>query len=242
VELSQFAGEFELPAGAALTARLLESQFESYLTDLIQVAVSPGDHVLDVGANLGVYTVLAGKLTGPAGRVLAVEPTPAMLKLLQSNLQRNALDNVSVFPGVVSDRAGTCTLELVAGGEEYSSINGIAHPDVPAGKREKITVASETLDTLVSRFQLHPAVIKVDTEGAESLVFSQADATLQNDRPIIFSELDERLLAPHGASAVNVAERWHACEYELFNAQTGEPYRRGEFPPDFVGDVVALPA
>ena len=241
VPLPQFEGEFELPSGNALTHHLLDGRFEKHITELLRAAVSDGDHFVDVGANLGVYTVLAGKLVGRRGRVLAVEPTPSMIQLLKCNIERNSLVNVTVFPGVVSDRQGNCTLEFVAGGEQYSAIDAIAHPDVPSGQRQKIAVASETLDTLLSRFDLCPSAIKVDTEGAEALVFSQASATLEHHRPAIFSELDQRLLAAHGGSARAVADGWFACGYEVFNAATGESYTPDNFPDGFIGDVVALP-
>ena len=241
VSLSQFDGKFELPAGNRLARHLLEGNFERHIAALLRAAISPGDEFIDVGANLGIYTVLAGSLVGPTGRVLAVEPTPSMLELLKSNIVHNSLTNVTVFPGVISNRVGQCTLEFVAGGEQYSSIDAIAHPDVPMGRREKITVSSETLDSLVSRFSLCPAAIKVDTEGAEALVFSQATETLRQHRPILISELDQRLLAAHGGSARAVAEGWFAQDYEVFNAETGDLYVPGRFPDDFIGEVVALP-
>jgi FkbM family methyltransferase len=241
VTLPQFDGIFELRAGNALSRQLLDGIFESHIAEVFRAAISAGDQVVDVGANLGIYTVLAGKCVGPTGRVLAVEPTPSMIQLLDSNIERNSLANVTVFPGVVSDRVGTCSLEFVAGGEQYSSIDAIAHPDVPAGSRQKITVASETLDSLVSRFDLCPSAIKVDTEGAEALVFSQASETLKKHRPILFSELDQRLLAAHGGSARAVADGWFAFDYEVFNAATGEQYLPPHFPEDFIGDIVALP-
>jgi FkbM family methyltransferase len=164
-----------------------------------------------------------------------------MAKLLESNIARNGLENVVVFRGVVSDRQGSCTLEVVEGGEAYSSIGEIAHPDAPKGLRQKIAAESEMLDSLIARFDLRPAVIKIDTEGAEALVFSHASETLGRHRPIVFSELDQRLLAAHGASARAVADCCFTHGYEIFNSQTGEPHARDRFPDDFVGDIVALP-
>jgi FkbM family methyltransferase len=241
VALPVFGGEFELSSQSSLAEALRDGNFEIYVAELLRAAISAGDHVLDVGANLGVYTVLAGKLVSPKGRVVAVEPVRSMVRLLESNIKRNGLENAAVFRGVVSDRQGSCTLEVVEGGEAYSSIGEIAHPDAPKGLRQKITAESETLDSLVARFDLRPVVIKIDTEGAEALVFSHADETLSRHRPIIFSELDQRLLAAHGASARDVAECCFSHGYEVFNSQTGEPYARERFPEDFVGDIVALP-
>jgi len=236
-----FRGAFELELRNNTTRRLLLGGYERSLAQIFQALLEPGLHVVDIGANVGLYTVLAAQLVGPSGRVLSAEPIPNMLRLLRSNVARNNLPQVEIFAGAVTSAAGTVSIEFVEGGEEYSSLGSIAHPDVPKQSRRRVDVPGETLDNLVAKHSLCPALVKVDTEGAEGLVFSGAAGVLNEFRPAVTSELDDRLLGSLGYDSGKVVELFAKCKYRVFDEGTGAELLPGQARGPFVGEIVALP-
>ena len=236
----EFRGEFELDPRSHITKNLFKGGFEKGLPELVEALVQEGDHVVDVGANMGLYTVLLGKLVG-SGKVLAVEPTAGAFAFLEANLKRNHLDNVILFQGVCGAESGTQTLHFVEGYEEYSSLSDLTHPNAPAEGRREVGVASETLDRLVDRHQLKPAFLKVDVEGAEGLVFSGAKQILANHRPVVLSELDDRLLASFSSRAAEVLDLFWQAAYRSFDVKTGAELTKTNTPEPFVGEFIAFP-
>ena len=237
--LEGFGGLFELPLSNNMTHRLLMGGYESKQQLLLSAAVDSGDHVIDVGANLGLFSVMCAAIVGKDGKVLAAEPVPQMLNILRSNIARNKLENVIVFAGAVTNTRQTCEIHTVEGGEEYSSLQSIAHPDRPEGKEVKIAVPGIPLDELVEQHGLRPAIIKVDTEGAEGLVFSGAKQTLTRDRPIVLSELDDRLLKGFDWSSGKVVELFQSCKYRVLDQATQKVLSPA--CNYFVGDILAIP-
>ncbi len=86
---------------------LVPHDAEPALFDFLARTIRPGDIVLDVGAFVGVYAVLAARWSGPGGRVVAFEPTPSSAALARRHLAYNGLgpDRVSIIEAAVSDRA-----------------------------------------------------------------------------------------------------------------------------------------
>lgn len=139
--------------------------WEPFETAVFLSLLRPGDTVLDVGANVGYYTVLAARAVGGAGRVHAIEPDPDNLALLRSNLALNGLGNVVVHPVALSDHAGEAALYRDAA-------NRGDHRLYPAAgePREAVTVPVTTLDALLGQAPL-PRVIKMDAQGGELAIF-----------------------------------------------------------------------
>ena len=241
LRVPDFRGSFELELRNNTTHRLLRGGYAAHLAHIFETVLQPGMHVVDIGANVGLYTVLAAQLVGPNGRVLSAEPVPNMLALLRSNVVRNRLAQVEIFPGAVTNQAGTCSIEFVEGGEEYSSLGSIAHPDVPGQNRRRVDVPGETLDALVAQHGLCPALVKVDTEGAEGLVFSGASRVLDEFRPAVTSELDDRLLGSLGYNSGKVVDLFAQRGYQVFDESTGAELTPGMARGQFVGEIVALP-
>lgn len=146
-------------------------EWEPGLTALLGSTIKPGMSVLDVGAHVGYYSCLAGRLVGPRGIVVAFEPSPRNFELLQANVWRNGLTNVVCFPWAVSDRPGFVELYL-------SSDNSGDHRIYAHGEgREHVTVRVAALDALEV---LRPPVdvVKIDVQGSEAAVFRGAERLL----------------------------------------------------------------
>jgi FkbM family methyltransferase len=127
--------------------------------------LQPGDNVIDVGANIGQYTVLAGQKVGPQGRVFAVEPAAHARDMLQRNLELNHLCNVTILPFAAWD--SDTTLYLSSGEKGNCGSAEVSCAEVPA----------ESATTAIPARRLGPAlreagceridVLKIDIEGAE---------------------------------------------------------------------------
>lgn len=220
LDLPGFEGQFTCSPRSHLFARIAASgNYEPELAALMRSHLAPGRDVIDVGANIGFFSVLAAR-HNPAGRVLAIEPSPAALKRLIENLARNGVaDRVVVFEGVASDRIGTAELHLIDDMEEYSSLGPIVHTSVAGRSSVALEVRADCIDALVARHRLDPGFIKIDVEGAEQLVIDGAMETLRRHRPVVVSELSPALLGPMGASARGIVDRLRAIGYRVIDAQ-----------------------
>lgn len=137
--------------------------------DALADVVRQGTTFVDVGANVGGYTFWAASRVGPAGRVVAIEATPALVEQLMFNVEQNGLSSrIRVVPVAVSDETGEC--ELILHGRN-SGENRLASVADEAGDR--VTVPMRTLAHVLTEAELDSVdVMKVDIEGAEPRVLS----------------------------------------------------------------------
>lgn len=216
VRVAEFGGEFVLgPQSHLLHQILANGSYETDLAKLFTAHINPDRDVIDVGANVGFFTVLAGKHL-KTGRVLAAEPTSAAFGRLTRNVEHNDVkDRVILFNGLVSDRESEQTVNIVPGREEYSSVGTVVHSAVIGQETRQEKIASRTLDNLVKEHGLKPALIKVDVEGAEQFVFDGAEETLKTHRPVVLSEFSSRLLENNGSSADHILRLFERCGYDV---------------------------
>jgi FkbM family methyltransferase len=140
-------------------ARLMEPT----LTRFVQEAVKPGDTVLDVGANIGYFTLLFARAVGPGGRVVAIEPDPENVALLTRNVARNGYaDRVTVLPRAAWDASGPLRLFR-------SEENRGDHQTYDIGEgRESVTIDALRVDDYAPLAAGPPvALVKMDIQGAE---------------------------------------------------------------------------
>lgn len=163
--------------------------YESEKQQVIASLLNPGDCFLDIGANAGFYTLLAARLVGPTGRVIAFEPLPQNQQKLERHLALNQLTNVTVINAAVCDQDGRAAFQIGAADE----CGGLAI----TGTLEVDTVS---LDGMWKASQLRsPRLIKIDVEGAEGRVLLGAEALIRATKPVI-------LLAGHGTATQRACE------------------------------------
>ena len=144
-------------------------QYDPFLSDwLISRFRKTGGNFIDIGANLGYFTCLLGKLAGPSGTVLSVEPEPNNLKLLESNIAINLLtEKIKVFRVALGAEIGTAKLNL------YKNSNRGRHSLVSKSTGGTIEVPIRKLDDLVDEiFSSGQRIdfLKMDVEGYEPFV------------------------------------------------------------------------
>jgi len=172
-------------ADAAATPGLLSGAYEAHLSAVFEKYCTSGMTVIDVGANLGYYSLLASKLVGPAGHVIALEPNSENCRLLLSSLRLNGSTNVQLLP-VAADTATGWAYYSTHVGSNGGLIEGgdlLAHPGN--------VVPTFRLDDLVDG---PVGFLKMDVEGAEGRVVKGATRIIERDRPIVTTELKDEML------------------------------------------------
>jgi FkbM family methyltransferase len=146
--------------------------WEPALTAFLRRTIQPGMTFVDVGANIGYFSVLARQLTGPTGSVIAVEPQPGTLDILRANLWRHGFLDALVLPFAAYSRFGH--LELVLNEENRGgSVMGREN----AGTK---LIPCAPVDELLGRRSVD--VMKVDAEGCDHVVFQGASRTIAANR------------------------------------------------------------
>ncbi len=189
VRLPDYDGSFYIDARSDILRRVLTSGYESELARIVKDSLEPDRDAIDVGANVGFFSVLIAKHLHRGKRTLAIEPTPLALEKLRANVALNAVDNILIFEGVASDRCGQQTLKMIDGLEEYSSLGEMLHPSIRGRTFKEIEVRAETIDSLVDRFAIAPGLMKIDVEGAEASVLRGCKRTLNKYGPTIICEV-----------------------------------------------------
>jgi len=135
--------------------------FEPLETELLQKEIKPGDVVLDIGANIGYYTLIFARLVGERGKVFAFEPDPVNFALLQKNVEMNGYQNVVLIHKAVSNKTGACRLFL-------SDINRGDHRVYDSNDgRPSIDIEVIELDTYFEHYDGRFDFIKIDIQGSE---------------------------------------------------------------------------
>ena len=161
-------GDVELladAADAAVTPGLRSGEYESHLTAVFERYCTPGMTVVDVGANFGYYSLLASKLVGESGRVIALEPNSENCRLLLSSLRLHGTGNVQLLPVAADTATGWAYYSTHVGsnGGLIDDRDLLAHPGV--------VVPTFRLDDIVDG---PVGFLKMDVEGAEGRVVKGA--------------------------------------------------------------------
>jgi len=164
----------------------------------------PGDVVYDIGAHVGLYTLISSSHVHEEGHVYAFEPLPRNLQFLRRHIELNKISNCTIVEAAVSDRSG------------WQSFDPTVHDS--AGHLSEtggVRVATITIDEFLSsaEFKRPPNILKINAEGAEVEVLTGAQRALSDFSPLIFlsthsNEINQKcqeLLRSSGYSATSLA-------------------------------------
>jgi FkbM family methyltransferase len=191
----------------AIGARIaVKRAHEAHVTRVMTGWLKPGQTVIDVGANIGYYTLLAASRVGPSGRVLAFEPSAANCALLKASLRANGFTNVSVYNQAAADANGRLAFDM-------DDSNGGVSRALSPGRTLVEAVALDQCLAAEPRVDL----IKLDVEGAEGLVLRGMRQLVRRHRPVLFTEFSPAgLAAISGLSGEAYLGELRGLGYELF--------------------------
>jgi FkbM family methyltransferase len=161
---------------------------EKYELEFILGILRPGMTFIDVGANVGLFSIAVSKKIEP-DRVFAFEPSGWTCQRLIQNARLNNLENLHVTRAALGDYKGEALLQVNASGKDgLNTIGRPSHSDSEINSTESVPIT--TLDLFLrENGRAHVDVMKVDVEGAELLVFRGAEELLaKSDAPLILYE------------------------------------------------------
>jgi FkbM family methyltransferase len=216
--------------------------WEPHLSAFIQRRLSPGQLFCDIGANIGYYTLLAGRVVGPSGSVVAIEPSPTNRAALNENIALNGLSNVRVIDAAVSDRPGTLTL--------YHPVSGNMGATTTIASRgfvRETEVQALPLDELLRPEERQRVrLMKIDVEGAEWPVLSRLLDTIDlypQDMEIVV-ELSTAATVPDAPDPDSIIERFRAAGFRAFAVKNSYEIRAyltfsgPEVPVEITGPII----
>jgi FkbM family methyltransferase len=163
-------------------------------TAFIRQHVKPGAVVVDVGANIGYFTVLAARIVGASGRVIAVEPDPVSVRVLQKNV--DALPQpeiVEVVQAAAGEKPGWVRLyrSLTNHGDhrvfQVRNAGVLYDQDGALPRGIGVSVPMRRMDEILAHIP-HVDFVKVDTQGFDFAVLKSMEAVLRRDQPILICE------------------------------------------------------
>jgi FkbM family methyltransferase len=238
-------GRLKVPASdTSLVPHLLAHRcWEPHIHHWLTRTLRPSDVFVDVGANVGYFTVLCAPRVA---RVVAFEPTPVTYGYCRANVALNGLTNVDLFDVGLWHEDATLPVSQDASSLMTAAVN-------VGGSAGGETIRVVSLDALVRRDLCLPRldVIKMDIEGAELAALNGMQETLARLRPAIVMELNRPALAACGATHDQVWDFFARASYELraFAAwDTRDPVPLASIdelearcPEDTLIDVLAVP-
>lgn len=158
--------------------------------------IKPGDIVIDIGANFGVFTKIMSICTGEKGKVYSFEPIAETFSYLRNNVNKLRLSNVILYNLALSDTKGKAIMEVPKyehSGENFYEARIVEKKDSSLKTYE---IKTDTLDNLFEKTSFNPAFIKCDVEGHEWAVFLGSRKLLEKCNPVLLVELNQNLSTP----------------------------------------------
>ncbi len=189
----------EIPAGLARSLWMrvdprsepgyLNGDHEPWLQELLRAHLKPGDCFYDVGAHTGFFSMIAARLVGEAGQVVAVEADPENAGALRDNVARNEMRQIQLVEAAVWSEEGELVFEQASSDSNRTQGHVSVKEPASAGS---VQVRACTLDTLVFDSQLRrPDLVKIDVEGAEWEAFQCARRTFEETKPKLLCEIHD---------------------------------------------------
>jgi FkbM family methyltransferase len=205
------------PGDQLSRALYVSGTYEPNTLSILRRLLKPGDTFFDVGANVGVISLVASRWVGPTGRVYSFEPSLREHDRMLKNLETNDVGNVQVFRVAVTAGSGVGTLRVAS--SSHAGLNTLgaefAYEGIETDRFE--TVETTSLDEFVERYGIgQVSVVKVDVEGAESAAVAGAERLLATHRPALIIEVFSRSLDANGASLDVLETQLRDARYRLF--------------------------
>jgi len=193
VKLPLFGRDMHLDLSRTSAQKLLYLEGERFIEErhVLRTLMRPGMTVVDVGANIGYYMLLAEQCVGPSGKIICIEPSVENLPELRRNVQENGLTNVTLIEVALGAEDGEVGLK--------AGINS----GVADASQAPYVVPVRRLDAIMTE---RIDFLKIDVEGYEGQVIAGAGRLIEAHRPTLFLELHPHLIGRFGHSIDGIIE------------------------------------
>jgi len=203
--------------GDVTAALVSDGIYHPQMTKVFQGTVSKGMTYIDIGANIGYFTLIAAKIVGEEGEIFAFEPEPLNFDLLVKNIALNKYENVIPMQKAISNKDGTAKLfvDRISFGSHSLITPG---KDVHSFGQDTIEVEAQTLDSFFKNYTGKIDLVKIDVEGAELAVLEGMESIInQNKELIIITEFLPDGLSRFGSSPEEFLNRLVNYGFKLYN-------------------------
>ena len=205
----------------------IRGEWDGKVLNVLKQRLGPGDVFVDVGANVGYFSLIASRLVGDQGIVFTFEPSPRALEKLISNLRRNNIENVVLFSTacgykVELHRLNQASWHNIGASSFCGHIGSEATENVPV----------LPLDNLLGGLDIAPSLIKIDVEGYEFEALRGMVEILVRHRPEVLMEITPRWLRDQGHEPIDVHAFMSPLGYEALLVGEGgllKPLRPDDF-------------
>ncbi len=197
--------------------------YESVDAYLFCRLLRPGMTILDVGGNLGQYSLLSATAVGAQGSVHSFEPVPSNFERLSRNIRNNGLENVHLNQAAAWNEATTLTLELPSDSRDNAGSFQVSNPSGTTSggfEAKSIRLDDYVREQALGRVDL----VKMDIEGAEVHALEGATEMIRRDHPLILMEVNRPALEALGSSPSRLMEIVRTHGYRAWHIAT-EPSR-----------------
>ena len=201
---------------SALSKLIYCYNFELLERKFVNHFLRPGDIFVDVGANVGLFTLIAAKLVGKKGSVYAFEPCSITHNRLQSNVKLNKFSNVNCHQIALSDR--NCKQDMVLSLDGFDAWNSLAKPTAGEAFSSEV-INTMRWDDFVIQHNLQGKVtlMKIDVEGWETFVLAGGTQTLsREDAPTLLVEFTEKAAKTANSSCKELYQKLEHLGYKMF--------------------------
>lgn len=212
----------DIVSAGIISSKNYEKEIESKINEIVK----PGMNVIDIGANMGYFTLILSHLVGSKGKVFAFEPNPTMNEILKKNCEINNLKNVKIFQEALAESKGN--LKLFFPGEGYEAWGSFRPPLNKYKTTKEVLVKTTTLDTILEKYGVKKVdFVKMDVEGAEYSIFKGSKKTISSKgKPIIIFECAESNTKLFGHNVLNVLQYLSKFNYEITQISHGNWYAK----------------
>ncbi|MFB9948282.1 FkbM family methyltransferase [Rhizobium puerariae] len=223
---------------------IMSGEYEKFDVDLIRSVVPDDGHFIDVGGNVGYYSLSVAARPSFRGKVLAFEPLPKLHSLFERSIAENGFgDRIEVRRLALADASGRMQL---SNAEESINAGATRLIATAADDHAERVTEVETLDRVIG--DLRPDALKVDIQGAEGLFLDGAARTLARHRPTLLMEINRNMLNVLSKTTPGTIHRklqglgysvWNCANRSLKPVATAEALD-ADFPGGAVANILAV--
>lgn len=210
------------PNDPVVSGALTFGVYEKSEIAFMQRILKPGAIMLDIGANVGLYSALGGLALGEKGRIIAFEPDPESRKYLKQTIDANALSNTEVISAAASNNNGTTQLFISTNNRGDNRLYENQNADVA------VDVATVRIDDVLNERNIDAVdIIKIDVQGFEGYVIEGMEQTLKNSQRLqMLMEFWPEGLSSAGTNPLDLLNRLESFGLSLFELK-----EKGNFTP-----------
>ena len=215
-------GELFFPIGDIVMAPTIAASgmWEENEISWLKSNVSHGDRCINVGANVGYFSIWLGVLAGPSGSVVAFEPNSKLMQAFKLNIKNSNLKNIKIVKAAVGNRTGFQWLflneknygdsrmfdpRITTGGGDYRQ-HGF--PRIPKRRLVRIVELDKVLDQKID-------VVLIDTQGFDHLVLRGMKSIIEKYKPKVLTEFVPQWLIDMGENPASVLDEYMSWGYDV---------------------------